>query len=329
MVLKKLRPPFILLFLILAFGTTGYTLVEGMSLFNAFYMTIITISTVGFSEIEPLSKTGRLITIIVITVGITTGGYTIGMLLRMFIEGELSAIMGRKKLEKLISELKDHYIVCGYGRIGQLICTELNAHSIPFVVIEKDPLAVNRIESKGFLYIQMDSTSDDALAKAGIMRAKGLVTVVQSDADNVFITLSAKGLRPDIFVLARASDQQNEGKMMRAGATRVVSPYLIGGKRMAQVLIRPTVVDFIDIAMMDSHLGLRMEEAKVGGQSGLIGKKLMDSGLRQNFGVIIVAIKKQSGEMIFNPMPTEIIDSGDIIVVLGKHDDLKRMHSVL
>ncbi len=329
MVLKKLRPPFILLFLILAFGTTGYTLVEGMSLFNAFYMTIITISTVGFSEIEPLSKTGRFITIIVITVGITTGGYTIGMLLRMFIEGELSAIMGRKKLEKLISELKDHYIVCGYGRIGQLICTELNAHSIPFVVIEKDPLAVNKIESKGFLYIQMDSTSDDALAKAGIMRAKGLVTVVQSDADNVFITLSAKGLRPDIFVLARASDQQNEGKMMRAGATRVVSPYLIGGKRMAQVLIRPTVVDFIDIAMMDSHLGLRMEEAKVGGQSGLIGKKLMDSGLRQNFGVIIVAIKKQSGEMIFNPMPTEIIDSGDIIVVLGKHDDLKRMHSVL
>ncbi len=197
------------------------------------------------------------------------------------------------------------------------------------MVIEKDPLAVSMIESKGYLYIQMDSTSDDALAKAGIMRAKGLVTVVQSDADNVFITLSAKGLRPDIFVLARASDQKNEGKMMRAGATRVVSPYLIGGKRMAQVLIRPTVVDFIDIAMMDSHLGLRMEEAKVGGQSGLIGKKLMDSGLRQNFGVIIVAIKKRSGEMIFNPMPTEIIDSGDIIVVLGKHDDLQRMHSVL
>jgi voltage-gated potassium channel len=242
--------------------------------------------------------------------------YTIGMLVRMFIEGELRKTFGRRKMEKQISKLKGHFIICGYGRIGTLICEELLSSGIDFVVIEQNPEAIEKIESRGINYIHMDATSEEALIDAGIMSAKGIVTAVMSDADNVFITLTAKGLRSDIFILSRASDIKNEIKLQRAGASRVVSPYLIGGKRMAQVLTKPTVVDFIDIALMDSDLGLMMEEAEIGPRSNLIGKSLVDSNLRQDFGVIIVAIKKQSGKMIFNPTPSERLEENDVIVVI-------------
>lgn len=292
-------------------------------------MTLITISTVGFSEIKPLTVYGRVITIIIISGGVTLGAYTIGMLLRMFIEGELRKSFGRRKLEKQISALEGHFIICGYGRIGKVICQELAAESIPFVVIEKDSSKLEELESKKYLYINMDATTEEALIEAGIKNAKGILPVVRSDANNVFITLTAKGLQPNIFVLSRASDEKNEAKLVRAGANRVVSPHLIGGRRMAQVLKRPTVVDFIDIAMMESHLGLMMEEATVGPESSLIGKSLIESQLRKDFGVIIVAIKKLSDKMIFNPMPSEQLDVGDVMVVMGKKEDLQRMAEVL
>jgi voltage-gated potassium channel len=326
---KRIRNSLSLLALTLAFGTLGFYAFEHMSLFDAFYMTIITISTVGFSEIKPLSSIGRVITILIISTGITIGAYTIGMLLRMLIEGELSRTFGRKKLEKSISVLKAHWIICGFGRIGTIICQELQSENIPFVVIEEDPSRNEELENEGYLYINMDAASEEALIKAGIMQARGIVTALGSDANNVFITLTAKGLQPDIFVLSRASDTKNEAKLIKAGASRVVSPYLLGGRRMAEVLKRPTVVDFIDIAMANKHLGLMMEEGRVGAGSNLIGKNLIDSGLRQEYGVIIVAIKRASGEMIFNPMPSETLDEGDVIVVIGKKEDLIRMSEIL
>ncbi|MGD2270513.1 MAG: potassium channel protein [Desulfobacterales bacterium] len=326
---KRLQRALTLLFCIIAFGTGGYYVVEEMSVFEAFYMTLITISTVGFSEIKPLTVYGRVITIVIITGGVTLGAYTIGMLLRMFIEGELRKSFGRRKLEKKISALRHHFIICGYGRIGKVICQELNAENIPFVVIEKDRSKIEGLEDLGYLYIHMDATTEDALMAAGIKNARGIVPAVRSDANNVFITLTAKGLQPEIFVLSRASDEKNEAKLKRAGAQRVVSPHLIGGRRMAQVLKRPTVVDFIDIAMMESHLGLMMEEAKIGPNSHLIGKTLIESQLRQDFGVIIVAIKKPTNEMIFNPIPSEQLEAGDVIVVMGKKEDLRRMTEVL
>ena len=314
---------------ILAFGTYGYYFVEKMPLFEAFYMTMITISTVGYAEILPLSPVGRALTIIIIILGITVGAYTIGLLVKAFIEGELLKMFGRIKVQKQISELKDHFIVCGFGRIGRIISNELAADDIDFVVIEQDPAIIEKIESKNYLFLEMDATSEEALLKAGIMEASGIVTALASDANNVFITLTAKGLRPDIYILARASHENNEDKLSRAGASRVVSPHLIGGRRMAQVLKRPTVVDFIDIATMGSSLGLMMEEAKVGDGSGLTGKNLVDSNLRKNFGVIIVAIKKMAGNMIFNPMPSETLEAGDVIVVIGKKENLKRMNAVM
>ena len=326
---KKLRYSLLMLIGIIALGTCGYYFVEHMPLFEAFYMTIITLSTVGFSEVIPLSQTGRSITVIIIILGISVGAYTIGMLVRALVEGELVKIFGRRKVQKQISGLKNHFIICGFGRIGRIVCSELDADHIDFIVIEQDPSVIEQIEARKYLYLDMDATTEEALMQAGIMEAKGIVTAVNSDANNVFITMTAKSLRPDVFVLARASEEQNEAKLFRAGATRVVSPYLIGGRRIAQMLKKPTVVDFIDIAMMGSHLGLMMEEAIIGDKSSLIDKNLIDSHLRKDYGVIIVAIKKVSGDMIFNPMPSEKLDGGDVIVVLGKKEDLKRMRTVL
>ena len=327
--MKKLRYSLLMLIGIIIFGTCGYYFVEHMPLFEAFYMTIITITTVGFAEVIPLSQSGRTITVIIIILGITAGTYTIGVLVRALVEGELVKIFGRIKVQKQVSELKNHFIICGFGRIGRIVCSELNDDKISFVIIEQDPTVIEHIESQKYLYLEMDATTEEALMQAGIMNAKGIVTAVNSDANNVFITMTAKSLRPDVFVLARASEEQNEAKLFRAGATRVVSPYLIGGKRIAQMLKKPTVVDFIDCAMMGSHLDLMMEEAAIGDKSSLIGKSLIDSYLRRDYGVIIVAIKKLNGDMIFNPLPSQALEAGDVIVVIGKKEDLKRMNTIL
>ncbi|MDX9786727.1 MAG: potassium channel protein [Desulfobacterales bacterium] len=326
---SKLRVSLALFFLIISCGTIGYSFLEDMSVFDAFYMTLITVSTVGFSEIKPLSEAGRLLTIIVIITGISVGTYTLGQLVQMLIEGELGIILGRHKLKKNIAGLKNHWIICGFGRIGRIISSELSEDNIAFVIVEQNPEKNVDLEALGYLYFNMDATSEEALIKAGINSARGIVTAVHSDANNVYITLTAKGLRPDIFILARASDEKNETKLLRAGASRVVCPYMIGGKRMAEVLKRPTVVDFLDTALMNSKLGLVMEEAVIGTGSPIAGKTLVDSNIRRNFGVIIVAIKKPDNRMVFNPAPTEILEANDVIVAIGKKEDLHQMQHIV
>lgn len=326
---SRLKISLFLLLTIIVFGTVGYHLIEGISYFDSFYMTMITISTVGFAEITPLSTAGRILTIIIIISGISVLTYTLGQVVRVFVEGELRQILGRRKLEKKISELTNHYIICGFGRIGSTIARELSAENIPFIIIEQDPEHIEQIDAAQYFYLNLDATADSTLVKAGLFNAKGLVTAVSSDADNVFIALSAKGLRPDIFILARASDTKNEAKLLRAGASRVVCPYQIGGRRMAEILRRPTVVDFIDNTMVNSELDLKMEEAVIDPSSSLIGKTIITSNIRQDFGVIIVAIKKANNNMIYNPMPAEVLDAGDVIVVIGKKDGLRRMARVV
>lgn len=329
MELKKIRTALFLLLCTIGFGTAGYYIFEDMKPFDAFYMTMITISTVGFQEVKQLTIYGRIITIMIILSGVSISAYAIGTLLRMLIEGELRKEFGRKKLERQIQSLQNHYIICGFGRIGKLICKELFVRKVPFVVIENNSSAIEELEKLGYLFVAMDATTEEALMKAGIMEAKGLVTAVMSDADNVYIVLTARGLRNDIFILSRGSDEKSEVKLLRAGASRVVLPYQIGGKRMAQVLTRPTVVDFLDTAMMDSELGLAMEELKVGQASSMVGKSLIESNLRKDYGVIIVAIKKAHGKMIFNPLSSEVIEAGDIIVALGKKDMMEKMSDIL
>ena len=228
---RKLRYSLMMLVALVAFGTIGYYYFERMPFFDAFYMTIITISTVGFSEIVPLTKVGRSITVVIIILGISVGTYTVSIIVQWLVSGELQKIFGRRKLQKQIADLKNHFIICGFGRIGHIICQELFEDSINFVVIEQDHAAIEDIISLKYLFIEMDATSEDALLAAGIMNARGLVAAVNSDANNVFITLTAKGLRPDIFVMARSSEEKNEEKLIKAGATRVVSPYLIAIRR--------------------------------------------------------------------------------------------------
>ena len=325
----RLRISVFLLVVIIAFGTIGYSTIEGMTLFDSFYMTLITISTVGFSEIAPLTQTGRFITVIIIVSGISLLTYTLGQIARIFIEGELQRLLGRRKLEKQIASQQNHFIICGFGRIGQVITRELEDEKIPFVVIEKDEKKIELLEREQFLYFAGDATDEEVLLRAGLERAKGLVTAVSSDADNVFITLTAKGLMPDIFLLSRAADLKNERKLLKAGATRVVCPYNMGGSRMADILKKPTVVDFLDTTLTSGALGLRLEEAVIQANSSLVGKTLLESSLRRDFGVMIVAIKKSDREMIFNPGPDALLEAGDVIVSIGKQEDLVRMAAIL
>ena len=228
MEIQKLRIALSIFFGTVVFGTLGYFFIEEMEMFDALYMTIITISTVGFSEIKPLTPLGRTLTILIIVLGISLGTYSISLVVKMLVEGEIAKILGRFKLEKMISELKNHFIICGFGRVGQIICEELADDDIRFVVIENNEEVIEKLETLRYLYLEMDATSDEALQKAGIKNAKGIVTAVQSDADNVFIALTAKGIRPDVFILSRASDYKNEEKLIRAGSSRVVSPSFIG-----------------------------------------------------------------------------------------------------
>ena len=322
---NRLRISLFLLVCIILFGTFGYSIIEEMTLFDSFYMTLITISTVGFSEITPLTQSSRIITVVIIISGISLLTYTLGQIAQVFIEGELRKLLGRRKLEKQIADLKNHYIVCGYGRIGAVVCKELADGKIEFIIIEEDEKKIEQLENNHFLYLSGDATREETLLEAGLDRAKGMVTAVSSDADNVFITLTAKGLRPDIFVLSRAADLKNEKKLLRAGASRVVCPYNMGGSRMAQILKRPTVVDFLESATMSGNLGLKLEEVVVMPTSYLVGKTIVESKLRQNFGVIIIAIKKIDGEMLFNPGPDAVLGAGEVVVVIGKKHDLAQM----
>ncbi len=314
-----------LLLAIILLGTSGYVICEGMPVFEAFYMTLITISTVGFSEVKPLSDAGRWVTVTIIISGISLLSYTLGQIASIVIEGELRKVLGRRKLEKKIAALTDHYIICGYGRTGTVVVSELRAAGIPLVVIEQKEELIDELGRQGILYLQKNATSDETLLEAGLERAAGLVTTVNSDADGVFISLSAREIRPDIFILARASDKSNENKLLRAGASRVVCPHQLGGELMAEIIHKPTVVDFLNYALGNNDMDLQLEEAPVGVDSPVHGKTLVESGLRKNYGVIIIAIKRQNGEMVFNPGADEVFYARDVIVVLGESGKLKEV----
>jgi voltage-gated potassium channel len=239
------------------------------------------------------------------------------------------SILGRRKLGRELRSIKNHYIVCGFGRIGKIISHGLKSQGIPFVVIDQSPESKEILEEQDIPHIIGDATSDDILLEAGIERAKGLITVVLSDADNLFITMTARGLNPNLFILSRADEEATEKKLMRAGANRVVLPYLIGGMRMVHTILRPAVMDFIDFTMHEKNIELKLEELLVGERSGLNGKSLINSGIRRDMNVIIVAIRKKGGEMIFNPSSETVIEAGNTLIALGPAKDLDRLSEML
>lgn len=326
----ELRQRFIialgLVFLVASFGTAGFMLLEGWNITDALYMTVITLASVGFKEVNDLSVVGRMFTIVLIIGGVGTVAYALSAGAKIILEGELQEIYGRRRLEKKIKELKDHYIVCGYGRMGRIICRELKEKNIKFVVVEKQA-DVPR-DSEDLLLFIGDATNDEVLKELGIEKAKGLVSVLPSDAENLFVVLSARGLNPKLFIVARAGVEGSEKKLVRAGADKVVSPYHIGGLRIAHTVLKPAVVDFIEFATKSGNLDLQMEEVVIQESSSLVGKSLDESGIGRELGIIIVAIKKPDGSMKFNPTFKSAIVTGDTLIALGESSKLKNLEAM-
>ncbi len=310
-------------------GTLGYWLIEtDYDLFDALYMTVITLSTIGYGETHQLSRAGRWFTIFLIVGGVFTFFYAVTDIIRTVVSGELRGFWGKQQMEHQLAHLKNHVIVCGYGRVGQLVCQEFRREHVPFVIIDKNADALKDFNLEFGIALPGDATSDDLLKRAGIERARGLVTVMHSDADNLFTTMSARLLCPKLFIVSRVEGAPSEQKLLRAGANRVVSPYHIGGNRVAQALLRPTVVDFIELATRTEHIELQMEEARIGAASPLAGRSLRDSHLRAELKVIIVAIKKPTGKMMFNPEPDVVLEAGDIVVAMGSREQLARLEAL-
>jgi voltage-gated potassium channel len=311
--------------LLLLVGTVGYHFLEGWSLFDALYLTVITLTTVGYGDIHPHSIAGRTFTMILLLGGVFTFCYAATEIIRSIISGEVRIALGRQRMERNLAELRNHLVVCGYGRMGHLVCTRFASQGLPFVVIDTDARLLEDFQLPHGLALHGDATSDEVLRQAGVERARGLVAVTASDADNLYITLSARLLNERLFIVARAEEERAEQKLVRAGADRVVSPYAIGGARMAQAVLRPTVVDFLELATRTEHLALQIEEVQIMAGSRLAGTTLRDSQVRQDLGIMIVAIKKASGEMLFNPPPDAIMQASDILITLGPRPQLDHL----
>ncbi len=311
-----------LLFGIIFVGVVGYEIIEGWDWFDSLYMTIITITTTGYREVRPLSPAGRFFTMFILVLGVATIAYTGGRIAQLFVETYLQR---RKKMSRKVQSLKNHYIVCGYGRMGKKICEVLKKNKADFVVIERNPEEIERLREHGLTYVEGDATEDEILNLAGIKQAKGLVAALPTEADNVFATLSARVLNPNIFIVARAVEEETESKLIKAGANRVVKPYEIGGNRMAQVLLRPGLVDFIEIIARDRPLDLNVEEITVTKNSKLVNTTLAQSPIRKELNIIIIAIFRKNGEVIYNPQSNTIIKEGDRLIVIGEEKNIKEL----
>lgn len=320
--LLQLRLGIGLLFSTLIVGTFGYMIIERWDLLDSLYMTVITITTTGFKEVKPLSDGGKLFTIFMIILGVGSIAYTAGRAVQVLFEGD---ILRRRHMNKMLQGLTGHHIVCGYGNIGKYVCEQLLEKHSPFVVIERDSSKIEDIRDEGYIYVEGDATDDDTLESAGVTKARGLVVVMGSDADNVFTTLSAKTLNPNIFIVARAIEEETEPKLMKAGAGRVVKPYEAAGTKIAEILLRPGVIEFIDIVTRDRTVDLNIEEMIVGDRSPLVDKTLAESPIRQQMNVIVAAINKPDGTFIFNPESTTQIKAGDRLIALGHSGSLDKL----
>ncbi len=323
---KKIIQVLAMVGLITAIGTAGYIAIEGWGFLDSLFMTVTTLTTVGYREVHELSTKGIVFTIFLIVGGVGVMLYALTAGAKVILEGELGEGFGRKKLEKKIQSLKDHFIVCGYGRMGRIISRELQGEGASFVAVEKNPTTLD--EKEETLILAGDATRDAVLKQAGIDRAKGLISVLPTDAENLFVVLSARGLNPGLFIVVRAIEEGSEHKLLRAGANKVISPYHIGGLRMAHTVLKPSVVDFIEFATRSGNIELQMQEILIQEGSNLIGQTLEECGIGRDLGVIIVAIKQSSGDTKFNPTFRSTIRAGDTLIALGETTKLKEIEKM-
>ncbi len=326
---KQIILSLILFSVLIAGGCLGYMLIEQWSFMDALYMTVITLATVGFGEVHDVSMPGRIFTLGLILVG---GGfflYLMSDIIKFLVEGRIRHVLGRHKLDVQIKKLSNHYIVCGYGRIGRILTQHLIQKYIDVVVIERDEKGVAKMNSDGILYLLGEATDEEILIKAGITRAKGMIAVTGTDAENVFLVLLAKQLNPDIFVVARAGRNSAKRTLSAAGADKVISPYDIGARRMAHAILRPTVIKFLELAFSDDATDIQIEEIQVHPGSRLCGLPLKETGIRKQMDLIIIAIQTKDGQMVFNPGADTQLASMDRVIAMGRGRDLKRLEIVL
>ena len=327
--IRQLKLCVLLLLLIILIGVTGYMTIEHWGFLDALYMTVTTFTTVGYSEVHKVSDLGRMFTIFFIIIGVMYFLYIAGVIVQFMVEGQIRTILGRRSLDKKIDRLKNHYIVCGYGRIGKTLCTMLKKKAVDLVVIEKDQDIIPVMVENKIFYISGDAGDESNLIKAGIQHAKGLIAVLATDTDNVFLVLTARQLNPDLYIMANASRNESKPKLLAAGANRVELPYDMGAVSMAQRIIRPTVTNFLSLALAQRRKDIQMEEIPVSPSSELVNVMLKDSGIRQRYNLIIIAVKKSDDSMLFNPSFEAVIESGDTVIAVGEEENLKKLEKIL
>ena len=321
------RLALIILAVLFAWGTTGYVVIERWPWWDAFYMTVITVTTVGYREVRELSRAGQVFTAALLIVGVSAVLYTFSLLMAFVVEGDLRRGWAERRRARMLDTLDQHFIVCGYGRIGSIIAEEFRRQGTPFVVVERDPERVTAAIAEGTIAVSADASNEEVLKRVGIGRARGLIAAVGSDAENVYAVFTARLLRPDLFIIGRAESEDARRKLLRAGADRVISPYLIGGQQIAQTALRPAVVDFVQLATSSDNLELMMEQVRIEEGSPLGGQTLLAANLRQRFGVVVVAIQRPDGRMDFNPAPDAAMRAGDRLVVLGRTNAMKELEA--
>jgi voltage-gated potassium channel len=302
-------------------GTVGYV-VLGFGLLDAIYQTVTTVTTVGFREVEPLSSAGKIFTIVLIIVGVGTALYTLSVGIEVLLEGHLPEVFGRRRMERKITSMRDHVVVCGWGRVGKAIARDLGAMGGRAVVIDMD---ATRLEGAPHPSVVGDATDDQVLERAGIRRARAVVAALATDAGNLFVTLSARALRPELFIVARVRLEENEDKLLRAGADRVVNPQSIGGARMAAFVLQPHVTEFLDVVMHERGVEFRLEEISVPERSPIEGYSIREAHIRDRTGALVLALRDQSGSFTTNPPPETLIRAGQVMIAIGTPGDLQKL----
>jgi voltage-gated potassium channel len=322
--LRNLRTIGALLLLVMAVGTAGYHYIEGWPWFDGFYMVVTTLTTIGYQEVHPLSHEGRVFNVFVILAGVSLLLLGVGALSQALLEFELQSFFGRRRMEREIGRLNGHFIICGMGRVGRSVARELARKPVPFVIIDNAEAKRQRFSTESWLVLAGDATQEQTLRDAQIERAAGLIAATTTDATNLYIILTARGLNPHLKIIARASEDGAEKHLLTAGADSVVSPYSFAGQRIAQSLLRPHVVSFLDTAT--THLGMDLEigEIHIKSSSTFAGKTLESSRIRQERGVIVLAIKRREA-MRFNPPPDERIEPDDCLIAMGEPSQLRQL----